>query len=132
MPKLAWRLFKSLLSLPLFGLVLLGIHLGLTRSLGDLWVAGFALLALIALWAELIGPKRLEPALPWLGLVAGLTLILGAPSMAASTRQCTGRRWLCDAEQLLLGIGGPWLAALPWALLGAITVFYSARALLKR
>lgn len=132
MSQRAWRLFKGLLSLPLIGLVLTGVHLGLTRSLGELWIAGFALLALIALWAGRLGARRIERWLPWLGLAGGLALIAGSVHLGAMPASGTSCKALCGLSLLLTAAGGPLLAALPWALLGAIAVFVSARDLLQR
>lgn len=129
-----WRLFKGLLSLPLLGLVAAGLHDGLTRgNSGGYVMATVATLGLLALWAELLGAHRIERWLPWLGLAAGTALIVGAPFMTFEFRQCAGRgRLPCELQQMLLITGGPRLAALPYALLGAVALFCSAKALRRR
>lgn len=132
MPKLAWRLFKGLLSLPLLGLLGFGLHQGLTRSHDGYVVAALSALALLALWAELLGAHRIERWLPRLGLPCGLALIAGSVHLGAAPASGSSCKALCGLSLLLSMAGGPLLAALPWALLGAITVYFSARALLKR
>lgn len=132
MGKLGWRLFKGLLSLPLLGLLGFGLHQGLTGSLDGYLVAVLTALALLALWAELLGARRIERWLPWLGLPCGAALIAGSVHLGALWASSSSCRGFCGLSLLLTMAGGPWLAALPWALLGAITIYFSARALLKR
>lgn len=131
MSNLAWRLFKGLVSLPLLGLLGLGVHVGLTRELAGYGVAALAALGLLALWAELLGRERMNRLLPWLGLPCGLALIAGSVHLGAMPASGSSCKMLCGWSMLLSMAGGPLLAALPWALLGAIAVYFSARALLK-
>lgn len=128
----AWRLFKGLLSLPLLGLLVMGAKSAVDGDAGGLFVAIMTALLLAALWAELIGARRLEAIAPWLALPCGLALIAGAYPLGARALSCEGRRQLlCHAQQGLQELGGPWLAGLPYALLGAVCVVASVRALRK-
>lgn len=132
MGQLAWRLFKGLLSLPLLGLLGFGLHQGWTQSLDGYGVAVFAGLALLALWAELLGARRIKRWLPWLGLAGGVALIAGSVHLGSMPAIGTSCKALCGLSLLLTATGGPLLAALPWALLGAVAVFISTRDLLQR
>jgi hypothetical protein len=125
-----WRSLKGLLCLLLLVLAASAAWSpGASIGADGLGMAVFFLILAALLWMDW---KRLEPALPFIGMGAGIVLVLGSPHLAALSAGTTSCKALCGLSLLLSEIGGPLLAALPYALLGLVAIFFGARALFRR
>lgn len=130
-----WRAFKVLLSAVLLALMCLILyffahHPDNFMLLG--WAGAFLFMAAL-LWANLRPTSRefgLVGVVLALGfIVIGLQILTGALHFP---RECSGRRILCDFENVLYAVGGPTLAAAPNLVLGIVLLYASTRLVVLR
>ena len=129
-----WRVFKYCLSalLLLLAGLLAAIYFGRPDSAGMLGFVAVLIFFTAALWVNYTKPSRA------LGL-AGIVLAFGIAAIAVDTltastpypRECSGRRLLCELQNLLYAMGGRPAAAAPW-FLAAIGVLYGSYVAFRR
>jgi hypothetical protein len=130
LPVRIWSVVKAIVSLASLSFAaLLGLMFVHEREAGTLGLAS-AFLFLAALpWLKLEQPSR---ALSLAGIVFsfGVLFVASRPFSKAGEYplSCVGRRSWCDVENLLFLLGGPPLAALPFATLGLGLLAFSLRA----
>lgn len=133
--KKLWRAFKVALSAVLLAVMCLILYLFVHQPHNFMFLggAGAFLFMTALLWVNLKPTSRefaLVGVVLALGfLFAGLQTLTGALHFP---RECSGRRSLCDFENLLYAVVGPTLAAAPNLFLGIVLLYASARLVVLR
>lgn len=132
--RFVWYALKAILTAVLLAVAGLLAWM-FTRTPGDFALIGAASIFLFLaalLWVRLQASSR-EFGL--VGIVLGFLFLFAAAQPFIGDRPypraCTGRRFWCEAGNLLHALGGPWLAAAPFLLLGLGVLYFSVRVVVR-
>lgn len=130
--RLVWIAFKAVLTIVLLAVVGLLAWMFTDRpdDFSLVGVASVFLLLAALLWVKL-RPGTREFGL--LGIVLSFLFLFAASRtlLGDQARACSGKRLWCGFENALHALGGPWLAAAPFFLLGLGVLWFSVRVVVR-